>query len=238
MRSILVTWIAVATTSVVMFGCKQMGAAWDLGYENQRFKDRILKNGTNDYSEYLELQKNAIPRWHKVLDEHGEPDYILPDSGRSCQMVWMDEKLCAEPDSLGYISIGQGIPDVVAKWEQRQSTVRQNRVVRLTREAEIAIRENATRSYAESLKGIKTTKARFNIERLEYSDTTKIGMISVSVPDGDFASARMWTKFYVEMLVRDKNIALRTGETSGQTSYLMRDEQIEGKLLTVTFESM
>ena len=76
------------------------------------------------------------------------------------------------------------------------------------------------------------------IERLNYSDSTKIGTLVVRVANGNFAAARAWALAYIENLAKDKNVALRTGTKRSETMYALRDEKVEDQLLTIVFETM
>lgn len=76
------------------------------------------------------------------------------------------------------------------------------------------------------------------IESMEYVDSTKRGTLVLRVDDENFAAARAWALTYIEELVKDKNAALRTGEARPETTYFLRDEKIDGKKLTILFETM
>lgn len=216
-----------------------MSAASKLGLANPRFKERVLKSGSADYQEYLALQKDAVPRWHKFFDEHGEPDYILPAFGQNCTMVWAGEGISAAPTLVGTISSDIGVPAEIRTHEAQVNATNQHRLSQSRREMEDAVRKNAIDSYYSTRTANSGhTVVRFKIERMEYVDATKRGVSTIVVDGGDYSIARIWTRSYIEALAKDKNVALRTGQDSEEGVFFLKDETIADGLYSVTFETL
>lgn len=236
---IIVLSLGVALFVGLHVGCAQMSASWEIGSENQRYRDRVLANGSDDFREYLRLQKATVPRWNKSFDEHGEPDYIIPGLGQDCKMVWIAENLTASPTAFGYVDFQSGIPAEIKEFEERKKIAQQNSRDRMLRQAEEALKQNAELTYLQSIKGLATNGARYRVEKLDYKNSAKSGVLTLIVEDADFVAARLWAKFYIEMMARDKNVAIVTGKRSEDGRYLMKNEKVvEGKKLIIEFETL
>ena len=73
---------------------------------------------------------------------------------------------------------------------------------------------------------------------MKYDPLTRTGCISVCLNDGHFEEARKWIRHNIETLVRDKNIALTTGEIPYAAKfYLGREEVKDGNILEIEFKT-
>lgn len=77
---------------------------------------------------------------------------------------------------------------------------------------------------------------RFRDLALDYDEFTHRGKITMSVVAGDVVSARIWAKRNIEMLVRDKNIVLTTGQTPPPGQYRLLGEHHDGRKVEIGFE--
>ena len=71
----------------------------------------------------------------------------------------------------------------------------------------------------------------------KYDSKTGEGIISVRINGNRLDEARKFCRDNIEMIVRDKNVALYTGETPSEAKYYILDEEIvEGNVLEMKFK--
>lgn len=76
-----------------------------------------------------------------------------------------------------------------------------------------------------------------SVSSLKYDERTQKGMISVKIGGNRFENARKWLRDNIETIVRDKNIALRTGELPPNKKFFLGTERVlEGNILEIEFE--
>lgn len=74
------------------------------------------------------------------------------------------------------------------------------------------------------------------VNSLRYDQQTRKGVLSVRFAAGQYEDARSWIRKNIEMLVRDKNIALTTGETPPAGKYYLGGEEVkDGNVLEIEF---
>ena len=79
---------------------------------------------------------------------------------------------------------------------------------------------------------------QMRVVSFKYDDKSRKGTIAVEIGAASFDSARSWARNNIEGIVRDKNIALITGEIpSSAKFYLGAERVIDGKLLEIEFET-
>ena len=76
------------------------------------------------------------------------------------------------------------------------------------------------------------------IESLTYNSNTRSGKLAVKVNANQYEEARKWVRKNIEILARDKNIALVTGEIPPAAKfYLGREELKDGNILEIEFRT-
>ena len=73
---------------------------------------------------------------------------------------------------------------------------------------------------------------------MKYDPLTRTGHLAVKMNDGHFSETRRYIRRNIERLVRDKNIALKTGEVPPAAKfYLGREELKDGNILEIEFRT-
>lgn len=94
---------------------------------------------------------------------------------------------------------------------------------------EFALRNGVVQGRAEVI--------RLNVLSLHYDVRTQKGRISVKIGASRFDQARQWIRQNIETIVRDKNIALVTGNVpQNKRFYLGTERVLEGNVLEIEFE--
>ena len=76
-----------------------------------------------------------------------------------------------------------------------------------------------------------------SITSLKYDERTQKGVIGVKIGGNRFENARKWLRGNIETIVRDKNIALVTGNVpQNKRFYLGTERVLEGNVLEIEFE--
>lgn len=79
---------------------------------------------------------------------------------------------------------------------------------------------------------------RISIVSLEYDDKSHRGVIRVKCPEGQYKNARKWARENIETIVRDKNIALVTGEIPPSAHFYIGKERVAAdNVLEIEFET-
>ena len=73
--------------------------------------------------------------------------------------------------------------------------------------------------------------------KCQYDATTRCGLLGVRFDQRQFEAARAWIRKNIEMLCRDKNIALTTGLLPPAATYYSLDEKVEGDVLEIKFKT-
>ncbi len=110
-----VKWICLAIISltVILSGCTQFNAGYELGVQNQYYKDRILQKGSVDYINYMDLQMKAYPALRGYCSDHDYPDFVLPYYASHADFVWEKKNKTVEITTTGNIDEKDGIPEKI-----------------------------------------------------------------------------------------------------------------------------
>ena len=80
--------------------------------------------------------------------------------------------------------------------------------------------------------------AAVQIQMLNYDPDTRKGCIAVEFAKGHYAEARLWARRNIETLVRDKNVALVTGNVPSAARFYLGAERVrDGNVLEIEFET-
>ena len=72
---------------------------------------------------------------------------------------------------------------------------------------------------------------------LSYDANTRRGKLSVRFNAGQAEEARKWIRTNIEILARDKNIALTTEQQPPQATYYLLGEKVEGNVMEIEFKT-
>ena len=198
--------------------CAQIQAGNSLGQRNAYFRDRVLSHGSADYHDYLGLQKMAAPAIGGYCNDHGDPDFIVPGFGSSCDMVWVEQNETVSPTVFGGIDVRAGVPDRVVEYKKIVDDRRQLEMTRKMKEG--------------------ADVGGFTVKSMTYDSASRKGRVSILVANGNFDMARVWARNYISTLAKDKNVALVSGKLPDNAKFYLGDEIIiDGKLLEVEFET-
>lgn len=76
------------------------------------------------------------------------------------------------------------------------------------------------------------------IQMMDYDPDTRKGRIAVEFAKGHYEEARLWARGNIETLVRDKNVALVTGNVPSQAKFYLGAERVrDGNVLEIEFET-
>lgn len=79
---------------------------------------------------------------------------------------------------------------------------------------------------------------QMRVESLTYDQSTRRGVIIVKIGAARFDQARRWVRDNIEMLARDKNVALMTGELPSAGKFYLGAERVkDGNILEIEFET-
>lgn len=78
---------------------------------------------------------------------------------------------------------------------------------------------------------------RLDVRSLEYDPYTRRGVMRIRLDEGQFAEARQYVRRNIEMIVRDKGIALEAGKIPEAAEFRLLDEKMSDGLLEVTFKA-
>lgn len=72
---------------------------------------------------------------------------------------------------------------------------------------------------------------------LSYDASLRLGKLSLRFGPGQEKETRNWAKENIETLVRDKNIALITGQLPPAAIYYSLSEKINGNVMEIEFKT-
>lgn len=79
---------------------------------------------------------------------------------------------------------------------------------------------------------------RMRVTSLTYDQATRKGLITVKIGAARFDQARQWVRENIEILARDKNVALMTGELPSAGKFYLGAERVkDGNVLEIEFET-
>lgn len=79
---------------------------------------------------------------------------------------------------------------------------------------------------------------RMRVTSLTYDQSTRKGVIIVKIGAARFDQARRWVRENIEILARDKNVALMTGELPSAGKFYLGAERVkDGNVLEIEFET-
>lgn len=79
---------------------------------------------------------------------------------------------------------------------------------------------------------------QMRVMSLSYNQTTRKGLMSVKIGAVRFDQARRWVRENIEVLARDKNVALMTGELPSAGKFYLGAERVkDGNILEIEFET-
>lgn len=76
-----------------------------------------------------------------------------------------------------------------------------------------------------------------SVESLRYDPDTHTGMMRVRIGEGQFEDARRYARRNIEILVRDKNIALDAQTIPSAATFYTHDERLKGDVLEISFKT-
>ena len=77
----------------------------------------------------------------------------------------------------------------------------------------------------------------FSIASLKYDQNTRTGCIRLRIGENQFEDARRYARKNIELLVRDKNIALDARDIPPAATFYIRGETLKGDILEITFKT-
>lgn len=83
----------------------------------------------------------------------------------------------------------------------------------------------------------KAVVIQINIDSLRYDTTTHKGVIVVKIGSQKFEDVRRTVRRNIEMIVRDKNIALTTGSIPPEAHFFIGNERVNNGMLEIEFEA-
>lgn len=83
----------------------------------------------------------------------------------------------------------------------------------------------------------KAVVIQINIDSLRYDTTTHKGVIIVKIGSQKFEDVRRTVRRNIEMIVRDKNIALTTGSIPPEAHFFIGNERVNNGMLEIEFEA-
>lgn len=79
---------------------------------------------------------------------------------------------------------------------------------------------------------------QMRVMSLTYDQATRKGVIVVKIGTARFDQARRWVRENIEILARDKNVALMTGELPSEGKFYLGAERVkDGNILEIEFET-
>jgi hypothetical protein len=81
------------------------------------------------------------------------------------------------------------------------------------------------------------TVLSLSVESLRYDPDTHTGMMRVRIGEGQFEDARRYARRNIEILVRDKNVALDAQTIPSAATFYTHDERLKGDVLEISFKA-
>lgn len=78
---------------------------------------------------------------------------------------------------------------------------------------------------------------QLDIRSLDYDPITRCGIMKIRISEGQLVEARSYLRRNIEMVVRDKGIALVTGQLPPAAKFRLLDEKLSDDVLEVTFKA-
>lgn len=207
-----------------------------------------------DYNELREeAMAYALAALLKKLEEDG-----LVDKSRSRDATWFTKQAGSFGDSLDIMDFkkddgyGHRYSFAVRIRGGRHVSIRESRAMQ--EEIRAKIREDYVASFpgvaARSLvvdfpefslrNGVITGSAvvlSLSAESLRYDPGTHTGMMRVRIGEGQFEDARRYARRNIEILVRDKNVALDARAIPSAATFYTHDEALKGDVLEISFKT-
>ena len=175
------------------------------------------------YRQYLDNAMRTSRRFAEKCSEWGQPDVIeIGHSGG--YFGWKDPVHLVSIGSFGRMRV----------WE--------NSMPHRRMAEKLDIKSTDLKKAAKQTVMANTITANHKIEHsvksMNYNPSTRKGMIVVSIGTEGYESARKFARRTIETIVKDKNVALTTGQAPAQARYFIGAEKVlNGEVIEFEFET-
>ena len=195
--------------------------------------------GNAQYRSYLANCRELSPKLDATCRLRGEP--VVIQIGYSAGLfAWRQPPLLLRVGAFGRTTEVNGVPRRFVSYMSDESydEARLRSLAQRQKEIELLRPQPTATDFQEPSTSRHSDEPAVQIQILNYDPDMRKGCIAVEFAKGHYAEARLWARRNIETLVRDKNVALVTGDVPSTAKFYLGAERVrDGNVLEIEFET-